>query len=138
MVLRRLKASKSKKGQITVEYLVLSLVVLALLSISIAILLEVNKTSRRALDNVAFRKSALDLYATVEEVCALGAGNSRTITIKTDMAISKNGQNIVFENNGIGAIRLNLVCPYDINSNNLKSGLVSVTAKRDEIEVANA
>lgn len=137
MALRPTEAS-SPKGQITIEYLVLSVVALALLSISIAILIQISKTSQQAMDNIVFRKSALDLHAAVEEVCALGAGNSRTITIKTNMTVSKSGENIVFENERSGSIRLELVCPYGISAGRLESGAVAVASKKDEIEITNA
>lgn len=131
--------AERKRGQITIEYLVLSVVALALLSVSIAILLQINKASHQAIDNIAFRKSALDLYATVEEVCALGAGNSRTVTIKRDILVSRSGQDIILENKDIGSIKIELVCPYDITGDGgLKSGEVTITAKRDGIEIKNA
>lgn len=130
--------AKMKKGQITIEYLVLSVVALALLSVSIAILLQITKTSHQAMDNIAFRKSALDLYATVEEVCALGAGNSRTIMIKKDIWVTKSGQDIILENKDIGSIKIELICPYGIApSGELQSGEVTITAKKDEIEIKN-
>jgi len=114
--------------------MVLSLVVLALLAISVSTLIEIQGTSSDALDNIMFRKSALDLHSTVEEVCALGIGNQREVMLKRGMKVWRDGDNIMFQNDSIGNMSLDMLCSKDIASSGSLSGTVIVINK-DEYEI---
>ena len=123
------------KGQITLEYMVLSLVVLVMLAISVSTLIEIQGTSSEALDNIMFRKSALDLHSTVEEVCALGVGNQREVYLSRGMIVSGGSGNILFQNDTIGDMSLELLCSKDISSSGSLSGTVMVINNEYEIEI---
>jgi len=123
------------KGQITLEYMVLSLVVLSMLAISVSTLIEIQGTSSEALDNIMFRKSALDLHSTVEEVCALGVGNQREVYLSRGMIVSGGSGNILFQNDTIGDMSLELLCSKDISSSGSLSGTVMVINNEYEIEI---
>ena len=124
------------KGQITLEYMVLSLVVLALLAVSISTLIQIQRSSSEALDNVMFRKSGLDLHGTVEEVCALGAGNQRKVYLSRGMSVEGvAGESMTFRNGSIANMSLKMVCPLDITADNYLNGWVTVTNKKDMIEI---
>ena len=84
------------KGQITLEYMVLSLVVIALLSISITALINIRDNSDKAMDIVFFKSSAKDLYNAIEEVCVMGNKNSREIYLKKEVSISDEGDYLEF------------------------------------------
>ncbi|MFH1222374.1 MAG: class III signal peptide-containing protein [Candidatus Micrarchaeota archaeon] len=115
------------KGQITIEYMVLSLVVLALLAISITTLIQVQKSSVQAMDNVMFRKSALDLHSTIEEACALGAGNQRTVHLARSFELTLDrGSRKLFFKNGSTEMAVDLLCPLDVTAVNPLSGDVIV------------
>lgn len=122
-------AKKNKKGQLTIEYLILSVVVLAILAVSITTVLEINKSAGKALNAIVFRKSALDLYSTIEEVCALGAGNSQTVLLRANMTVTKNGKNIEFSD-GTNNMALEAVCPLNIDASNPLHDFVNVTNER--------
>lgn len=129
-------AVKNKKGQITIEYMVLTLVVLAMLSISIAMLIQINNTAHRAVDNLAFRKSALDVQATIEEVCALGNGNSREIIVKTDMSVKKDTSGLTFEDKKSNQLLvLDIICPENIDKQDIKAGKVMISNTGNEIKI---
>jgi len=117
--------------------MVLSLVVLALLAISVSTLIEIQGTSSEALDSIMFRKSALDLHSTVEEVCALGVGNQREVYLSRGMIVSKEGDELSFENESIGDMSVSLLCPKAyITVDNPLSGKVTVINKNiDEIKI---
>ncbi|MEM4166681.1 MAG: class III signal peptide-containing protein [Candidatus Bilamarchaeaceae archaeon] len=119
-------AKKNKRGQITLEYLILSVIVLAMLAISIITLTEINTSSKKTMDNIIFRKSALDLHAAVEEVCALGGGNLQTIIIKNNMTVQKEGENLIFED-ADKKMKLEIICPYSLDVDNpLTAGRVII------------
>ncbi len=79
------------RGQITLEYMVLSLVVIALLAISVSALIQIRGNSDRAMDAVFFKSSARDLYNAIEEVCAMGDGNSRSVHLKKEVIVDDGG-----------------------------------------------
>ena len=129
-------AVKNKKGQITVEYMVLTLVVLSMLSISIAMLIQINNTAHQAVDNLTFRKSALDVQATIDEVCALGEGNSREIIVKTDMSVEKNNAELIFKDKKSNqSLALNITCPESIYGSDINAGKVMISNTKNGIEI---
>ncbi len=84
------------KGQITLEYIVLTLVAVALLSISITALINIKDNSDNAMDIVFFKSSAKDLYNAIEEVCAMGDGNSREVFLRKEVIVANFGDYLEF------------------------------------------
>ena len=76
------------RAQVTVEYLLLALVALSLLSFSVISLHYVKESSERALAAAAFKSSAQDLAGAIREVCALGNGNARVVYLKEELDVS--------------------------------------------------
>lgn len=87
-----------KKGQLTLEYLFLIIILLALIAISLGALFKVKEIGERAYRFVLFKSSALDLYNNGEEVCAMGSGNILKTKIKESITISQKNGNIEFSN----------------------------------------
>lgn len=115
------------RGQITLEYMVLSLVVLALLAISVSTLIEIQASSSEAMDNIMFRKSALDLHGTVEEVCALGVGNRREVILSRGIEVSRDEDSLLFTNDEIGAsMAVPLICPKDVETDYLGGHVIII------------
>ena len=82
------------------------------------------------------RKSGLDLHGTVEEVCALGAGNQREVYLSRGMSVEGvAGDSITFRNGSIANMSLEMVCPLKITASNYLNGWVTVTNKNDRIEI---
>jgi len=76
------------KAQVTVEYLLLAMVALALLSFSVMSLHYVKDSSERIFQAAAFKSSAMDLAGAIREVCALGNGNARVVYLKEELDVS--------------------------------------------------
>jgi len=70
------------RAQITIEYLLLSVIALVLISFSVFALGRIKDASEKAYDAVEFRSSAADLANAMDEVCALGEGNSRVVYLR--------------------------------------------------------
>ena len=75
------------RAQVTVEYLLLALVALALLSFSVISLHYVKESSERVFRAASFKSSAQDLAGAIGEVCALGNGNARIVFLKEDLDV---------------------------------------------------
>lgn len=75
------------RGQITFEYLLVSVVALALLSISVSALIAIKDYSGQSYAHYLFRYSANDLSNAIEEVCALGSGNSRAVELHSLVSV---------------------------------------------------
>lgn len=75
-------------GQVSVEYLAVSLVAFSLLSISMLSLIYMHEGSSLALEAHMFRSSALRLGNAIDEVCALGEGNGREVSLGTGIEVS--------------------------------------------------
>lgn len=69
------------KGQVSFEYLIVSLISLSLIFISLTALIGIKDFATNALSLIRFKSSALSLTDAINEVCALGNGNSRSIDI---------------------------------------------------------
>ncbi len=126
------------KGQVTFEYMVLSLVVLALLSISITALIAIRENSSRAMDVVLFKSSVTDLYNAIEEVCAMGDSNSLEVFLKRDVSVEYNGNdNVVKFSSSLphvnGTIIRRSICK--VESEDLSAGTVIVSNNKGEIEM---
>jgi hypothetical protein len=76
------------RAQVTVEYLLLSAIALALMSFSVLALAHIRDSSERAYGALLFKSSATDLGNAMDEACALGSGNSRTVYVKRAVDVS--------------------------------------------------
>lgn len=75
------------RGQASLEYLVLSLVALALLSVSVFALASLRGYADKAAGDFSFRSSALSLANAISEVCALGSGNGRSLALGAPVSV---------------------------------------------------
>ena len=75
------------KAQITLEYLILSAVALAVLAFSLVALGQIKDRSEKAFNNVLFKSSATQLANTMNEICALGNGNKQAVHLERKMDI---------------------------------------------------
>ncbi|VVB97930.1 Uncharacterised protein [uncultured archaeon] len=102
------------RGQLTVEYLFLALLALALIAISLAALVKIRDAGERAYEMELFKSSALDIYNAGEEVCAMGSGNSMELTIREDVSVSQDGAQAVFANPSLNAsFSRKSLCAYE-------------------------
>jgi len=125
------------KGQITLEYMLLSLVVLALLSISLAALVRIKDNSSDAMENVFFGSSARDLHNAIEAVCALGDGNSREVTLRHEIAIEYLSGYVEYSAEGMSdSIKKEAACR--VSADGTYGGRVTVTNRDGQIEVKKA
>lgn len=69
------------RAQISLEYLLISVVALALLAISVASLSQIREYAEDSSQRLRFSYSAEALADTVSSVCALGNGNRRSLSV---------------------------------------------------------
>ncbi len=75
------------KGQASLEYLLISLIGLALLSLSVVSLKGIASSAFNGGSAIAFRDSALQLATAIDEVCLLGNGNGQTVVLPMALSI---------------------------------------------------
>jgi uncharacterized protein (UPF0333 family) len=126
------------RGQITLEYMLLSLVVLALLSISITALLNIKDNSDEAMNIVFFKSSARDIHNAVEAVCALGDGNSREVTLKHEVEIDYMGGYLEYYADGMpSTLKYETKCDVYLAETSFR-GKVTVSNDDGTVEIRNA
>ena len=76
------------KAQISLEYLIIALIALGLISISIFALTKIKSNADTTYKNIKFKILKDDLFNIVDEICALGNGNSRSISLSLQLSIS--------------------------------------------------
>ena len=76
------------RGQISLEYLIIAIIALSLVSISLFALNKIRSDADKNYDNVKFNSLSQDFFNTVDEICALGNGNSRSILLSLPVFIS--------------------------------------------------
>jgi hypothetical protein len=75
------------RGQASLEYLAISLVALALVSVSAFALTGIRGYAERASGDFSFRASALSLANAISGVCALGSGNGRSVVLEAPVSV---------------------------------------------------
>lgn len=100
------------KAQVTLEYLALFLVFIVLFSISLGLIYSIKTSSEFALNNMKFTFQVERIDESIQNVCSLGSGNSRTITLNFPMNISYFEDGIEFENSD-SSIPKSYVCDLE-------------------------
>jgi len=97
------------RAQISLEYLLLAGVALALLSISVLALASIRGSAENGFAAFQFRSSALALSNTINELCASGNGNGREVRLAVNLSVeSVPGENewlVRFSNGGRSMVR---------------------------------
>lgn len=104
------------RAQVTAEYLLISLIGLAMVSVSVAALSQIKESGEASFEAALFEESADSLAKEIDTVCALGNYNSRSIYIKSRIDVfggTANGKNyiIISRENGAGEIAKETLCP---------------------------
>lgn len=122
------------KGQVTIEYLLITLIALALLSFSLHALISANSAQQVSYKKALFLSDANDLSHAMREVCVLGNGNSRKIQLKSEVEITGGANSItVMEVGGNGTHSEEMPCT--ISSSGTFSGAVYVRNDGGSIKV---
>ncbi len=79
------------RGQLSLEYLLTGVAALLILIISLGILTTVNENGKKTLALYETRSFANELFATIDEICALGNGNARELVMPVPMALRGDG-----------------------------------------------
>ena len=79
------------RAQVSLEYLILSAVALGLLSISVLALSGIKSSAASNAELLKFRSSAVSLANAMNEVCALGSGNGREVSLGTALSVESVG-----------------------------------------------
>lgn len=69
------------KGQLSVEYLIIAVISLIIISTSIAVLGTIRSNGEKTFTSYQFRSFANSLFVDIDELCVLGNGNSREIVV---------------------------------------------------------
>lgn len=123
-----MKGKKEKRGQVTVEYLMILIVALTSITISLTALNAVLNAFEKAKHMTEVKGDVDKITETVKEVCLLGKGNQRSIYIKTKLGISckkvKDAWEITF--NYSGTDTTSRWVPCKCKGNNIKPGNVVI------------
>jgi hypothetical protein len=90
------------RAQVSFEYLMLFLVSLCLLSVSAYALMGIKDYSELAAEELRFRHSANALGNAANEVCALGSGNSRLVTLEHGLSVDYDDGQMLMAAPGFG------------------------------------
>lgn len=128
-----------QRGQITLEYLFVTLIIISLLGFSLYALVKIKESADNSITILNFKNDALGIYNAAKDVCALGNGNSRVVSIKTPMNISfekKNELNFMVFEQGNNTIVKTIECQLYNSFTDLAKGEVVVENKDDEIKLS--
>lgn len=106
----------NRKGQASMEYLLLSLVGIALISFSLMSLSDIKSFMDREIGISRFRDSALSLHDAISEVCAAGSGNQRAIILSVPVNLTSEPSDagiLAVYSRGDDSIVMRTRCPVD-------------------------
>lgn len=86
----------SMRAQISLEYLIIALTAVAILSVSLLALAKIRASADASYETIRFNALKDNLFNAVDEVCALGNGNSKTISFPFQARISSRGGSAPF------------------------------------------
>lgn len=114
-----------------------TVIILVLISFSLIALFKIKQNSDAAFALLAFRSDSLAIYSAAEDVCALGNGNSRLISIKNNISVSADSGLILFEYENNRIVK-KFTCDLLNEFNELSADTVTVVNNNGEIEFSNA
>jgi len=86
------------KAQISIEYLLLSVVTLAVLAISVGALLKIKDNAEKSQGLLLLKNDADNIYNSMQEVCAMGSGNIRTLGLSQNVHLESNSKYLSISN----------------------------------------
>ncbi len=122
----------SSRGQISLEYLILSVVALSLLMLSVFALTRINDYSFSSANALRFKSSADSLSSAISEVCALGDGNVRSVETSVPLSVHYSEGGIMFRTTD-HSISRQALC--EVNDAELEAGLISVENSRGMVSI---
>ena len=96
------------RAQASLEYLLVSLISLSMLTLSAAALLEIKDYSDSSAALLRFRHSSETLLDAMGSVCALGPGNSREVLLRSSISVESGDGGVRLR--GAGSIARKLAC----------------------------
>ncbi len=123
------------KAQVSIEYLLLSAVALFLLSVSVVALLSIRDYSAEASKAHVFRSSSISLSNAINEVCVLGNGNGREVSLGVGISLDceeGDGWLVSFSHAGYSMVRAS---PCRVHRAENLEGLVYVENEEGEVAV---
>jgi len=105
-----------QRAQLSVEYLLLFLLSLVLLSLFVAGISSLERLSRAYSERVAFSKASHHLLMRMEEVCVLGDGNRREVLLASPVTVegkpTRAGKVVITSPQG-WRVEEELLCPVE-------------------------
>jgi len=86
------------RGQITLEYMTVSLVALVLLSLAVGSLYKIKEMADSSYELMEFKASAEKIHSVSKELCAMGDGNLREIEVDVPVKVDENGGIVRYSN----------------------------------------
>ena len=123
------------RGQISLEYLMISVVSLSLIFISLLSLMAIKDSSMKALEILKFKSSIVSLSSSINEVCALGNGNSQSLDLTSSLSMETTKTDhwlVRFSNGNLSLVRP-AICQVEAERN--LEGLVYVKNENGLIRV---
>ncbi len=127
-----------KKAQITVEYLLLSLIAITLISFSILSLGSIKNAADKSYDAVLFKSSAIDLGNAMGEACALGSGSMRMVFVRSEMDVSGTQKRFAVFKQTYGNLSIVRDVYCDVLDATDISGNIKIENNNGEIELSKA
>jgi len=126
-----------RKGQASLEYLLLSAIALALLMVSASALIGIRDMAVRGAAAASFHSNAGSLSSAASEVCALGDGNGREMDLAAEISIysEKADEGWLVRFSGPGNESLVQPCRCEVEETQGFSGLVYVENEDGKIVI---
>lgn len=122
------------KAQVSLEYLMLAIVSLTLISFSLGALSKIKEVADVSHEILLFNSTVNSIYNSAEELCAMGSGNKLTVDMKTPLSISSSGKSVEFSKGNYSAVK-QFSC--DFSSDGEFSGTVEIANKGGAIEISS-
>ncbi len=127
---------KSRKGQLSIEFLLIFAIFLSILSLFLMNFLKIKDRVQQDIREILFSKYSNDIENSINSICILGEGNERILSFNFPENVSftsKNGELILTSKN----INKSLVskCTIDIDqgSISIKNGNIKIESKKGKI-----
>ncbi len=129
------KYKNSKKGQLSLEFLIVFTIFLALLVVSLSAIAKIKQVQDREIEKKFAELAASDIANTIDEVCILGEGNSRVVgtNLNEFELFSTEEKEIQIEYQG-SSISRDTMCDFEIEKS-VFHGQVAVSNSNGKISI---
>ncbi|MEM3431409.1 MAG: class III signal peptide-containing protein [Candidatus Micrarchaeia archaeon] len=132
---------KGRKGQLSIEFLLIFAIFLSILSLFFVNFLKMKDRVQKDINEILLSKYLDDIENSINSICILGEGNERILSLNfpEETNLSLNGRELILASTNINKSFVSK-CNVDIDQGiiTIKNGNIKIESKKGKIIISNS